>query len=141
MVQRHVDAGMTRQNVTEGGQAAALLAQVDPVLTVETLRLVQRNRMRVFLSPQMCNYIVDIVHGTRAQVQVALGASPRAALALQRASQAAAIMEGREYVTPDDIKKLAPMTLSHRLILHGDAGDGRGAENIVHAVLNETPIP
>ncbi len=141
MLQRHVEAGLTRQNVTEGGQAATLLATVEPVLTVETLRLIQANRMRVYVSPAICQYIVDIVHSTRSHVQVALGASPRSALALQRASQANALLEGREYVTPDDVKTLAPWVLPHRLILHGESSDGRAAEKVIHAVLAEVPVP
>lgn len=141
LVQRHVDAGFQRQNVTEGGQAAALLSMVEPVLTVDTLRLIQTNRMRVHVSQGVCQYIVDIVHATRSHVQVALGASPRAALSLQRAAQAAALIAGREYVTPDDIKFLAPMTLAHRLILHGDVSNSEAAEKVVHSVLTEVTVP
>jgi MoxR-like ATPase len=141
MVLRHVEAGASAPDErADLGQANVLLSNVEPVLSVETLRLYQRNRMRVHISPTLAAYIVDVAHATRSHVQVALGASPRAALALQRAAQASAIMAGREYATPDDVKKLAPMTLSHRLILHGDTGDGRGPEQVVHQVLAEVPV-
>ena len=64
--------------------------------------MLQQARMRVHVSPEVRHYIVALVQSTRAAVEVALGASPRASLALQRVAQAAAILEGREFVTPDE---------------------------------------
>ena len=105
------------------------------------MRAFQRDRMRVNVSPSLCQYIVDIVHATRGHAGVALGASPRAALALQRAIQASAILAGREYATPDDVKRLAPFVLAHRLILHGESSDSRPAESVVHHILSEVAVP
>jgi MoxR-like ATPase len=143
LVLRHVEAGASSpEDRADLGQASVLLASVEPVLSADTLRLHQRHRMRVHVSKSIATYIVDITHATRSHVQVALGASPRAALALQRAAQASAVLAGREYVTPDDVKRLAPITLAHRLILHGDSGESRAPEAVIHQVLNEvSPQP
>lgn len=147
MVRRHVAAGASpadpqgAQAALDVGQAGMLLGQIEPAMTVEDVRHYQSERMKVGVSDAICQYIVDITHATRSHVQVALGASPRAALALQRAAQAAAILEGRHFVTPDDVKRLAPVVLSHRLILHGESSDARPAAEIVHSVLGDVPVP
>lgn len=147
MVRRHVGAGAApsdpreANSVLDMGQAGALLGQVEPALTVEDVRRYQSERMKVEVSDSICEYIVDIAHATRSHVQVALGASPRAALALQRASQASALLDGRHFVTPDDVKRLAPVVLAHRLILHGESSNARPADEIVHAVLGEVAVP
>jgi MoxR-like ATPase len=147
MVRRHVVAGASTENPTAAqaaldvGQAGMLLGQVEPAMSVEDVRRYQIERMKVDVSDAICTYIVDIAHATRSHVQVTLGASPRAALALQRASQAAAILEGRHFVIPDDVKRLAPFVLSHRLILRGESSDARPATDIVHSILNDVPVP
>jgi len=141
MIQRHVAAGAASAFSQDSGQAEALLATVGSAMNQDTLHAHQRARMRVHVSPEICQYIVDLVHATRSHVQVALGASPRAALALQRAAQACALLAGREYVQPDDVKRLAPVALPHRMILHGETTDERAAEKVVHALLAEVPVP
>lgn len=124
MLARHLEAGSSETGQAEPNQAAALLNTIEPVTDVESLCALQQARMRVHVSPEVQNYIVALVQSTRAEVEVALGASPRASLALQRVAQAAAILDGREFVTPDDIKRLAPVVLSHRLILHEESAAG-----------------
>ena len=149
MVRRHVSAGANPgaspsdnpTQIVDFGQAGALLESVEAVLSIEEVRHFQAQRMRVEVSMPICEYIVDLIHATRAHVQVALGASPRAALALQRAAQAGALLDGRAFVSPDDVKKLAPFVLSHRLILRGETSDARPGEEIVRAVLNDVPVP
>jgi MoxR-like ATPase len=114
---------------------------VEAVLSIEEVCHFQAQRMRVEMAQNICEYIVDLAHATRAHVQVALGVSPRAALALQRAAQASALLDGRAFVTPDDVKKLAPFVWAHRLILLGESSDVRPGEEIVRAVLNDVPVP
>ena len=88
------------------------------------------------------DYIVSIVHATRMNDGLTLGASPRAALALYKTSQARAALDGREFVTPNDVKSLAEVVLSHRLILTSNSRlRGRTAEQIVAEVLNRVPVP
>lgn len=121
----------------------ALLERVEKVLSIEEAFALQNARARVFVSPATREYVIAITHATRRHPQIALGASPRGSLLLQRAAQAAALMEGREFVTPDDVKRLAPSVLSHRLILRGEglSNGQNNAETFVRALLDEVPVP
>ena len=141
MVARHVEAGAgAGEKRAELGQAGSLLNAVEAVLSVEQARRFAADRMRVQIAPALGEYIVDLVHATRGHVAVALGASPRATLALQRAAQANALLDGRNYIVPEDVKTLAPHVLPHRLILHGESNP-RATHEIVRAVLDEVAVP
>jgi len=86
-------------------------------------------------------YIVVLVESTRNHPDLSLGVSPRGSLALLKASQALAAIRGREYVIPEDIKALVPLTLAHRLILKPEAElRGRTAHTILEDVLEKTPL-
>jgi MoxR-like ATPase len=88
------------------------------------------------------DYLLKIVSSTRTSRDLRLGASPRASLALQSAAQALAAMEGREYVLPDDVKKLAVAVLSHRVVLDSSAHlRGRTSEDAITAILEGTEVP
>ena len=96
----------------------------------------------VFVAPALKGYIVDLAAATRSHPSLALGMSPRAALALQRAARAWAAAQGRDYVTPDDVKSLARPVLSHRLALSPDAHvGGLGAEDALEEILASVPVP
>jgi MoxR-like ATPase len=96
----------------------------------------------VFVAPALKGYIVDLAAATRAHPSLALGMSPRAALALQRAARAWAAAQGRDYVTPDDVKSLARPVLSHRLALAPDASvGGLGPEDALEEILASVPVP
>ncbi|MDQ3812853.1 MAG: MoxR family ATPase [Armatimonadota bacterium] len=126
------------------GQSSALLERVEPVLNIEAAHRLQLDRARVHVSRPIQEYIVAITRATRSHPHVTLGASPRGALALQRAAQSAAIIAGREYVTPDDVKRLSSTVLSHRLILRGEvetSGIGTGAATVIQHLLDEMPVP
>ena len=87
-------------------------------------------------------YLVQVARATRTDPDVRLGASPRASLALYRASQAWAAMQGRDFVTPDDVKYLAAPVLAHRLIAALEARlRGRDAASIVTSILDKIPVP
>ena len=123
-------------------RAAGLLGRVQPVLDTEAMRRLQLVRAHIHVSRKIQEYIVALARGTRSHPQVALGASPRGALALQRAAQGAALVAGREYVTPDDVKRLAAGVLAHRLILRGEAETGgSGATGVIQRLLDELPVP
>ena len=96
----------------------------------------------VLVSVPLQRYIYDIVCATRTSAQLTLGASPRAAIALLVASQAAAAIDGREYVTPDDVKDVAALVLAHRLIVipHAEIQGVRAAEAL-DDVLQSVPVP
>jgi MoxR-like ATPase len=86
--------------------------------------------------------VYDIIAATRASADVALGASPRAALALVVAAQAAAYLEGRTFATSDDVKDVAPIVLAHRIIVRPEAElDGTTADDVVARVLASVPAP
>jgi MoxR-like ATPase len=87
-------------------------------------------------------YIVELADATRRHPDVYLGASPRAAIMLLRASRAVAASEGRDYVLPDDIKGVAVPVLHHRLIVSADAAmSGRNAETVLVEVMEDVPVP
>ncbi len=102
----------------------------------------QEERGAVHVSDEVRAYLLQVVRATRGDERVALGASPRAALALHRAIQAVALLAGRTFAVPDDVKILAPAVLSHRLILNTEARlRGHTAEVVVAAVLDQVPVP
>ncbi len=87
------------------------------------------------------DYIVRLVDATRSHPDLLLGASPRGSLALYRTSQAWAILHGRDYVLPDDVKRLAPLTLAHRCLTHPESAlRGRTAARIIGELLNQVPL-
>ena len=87
-------------------------------------------------------YIVRLVQATRQHPDVELGASPRATLGLYRCGQALAAMRNREYVTPDEIKQLAPFALAHRVILKSQARlRERTPEQVIEEILDQVEVP
>jgi len=97
------------------------LSQLKPVTTADELIACQRAVRDVHVDEKIRRYIVEVIQGTRQNEDLALGASPRASLALFRASQAMAAMLGRNYVLPDDIKRVATAILTHRVILRPES--------------------
>jgi MoxR-like ATPase len=97
---------------------------------------------QVFVSPAIRRYAVSLVTATRQSPDLRLGASPRATLHLVRAAKAAAALDHREYVIPDDLQRLAPVVLSHRLLLSADAAiGGRRPEGVLAAIVATVPVP
>jgi len=116
-----------------------------PVLRADDVRALIATRRAVRLEPALVDYLLVIVAATRAGEDFLLGASPRAALALQRAAQSLALIEGRDYCVPDDVKRLAVPVLAHRLVpserlVHGAEGE-RGAEALLASRLEQLPVP
>jgi MoxR-like ATPase len=110
---------------------------LQPCISLEEVQELRRLCASVKVEGSLKQYIVDLVRSTREDEEITLGVSPRGAVALYRASQALAFMDGRDYATPDDVKYLAPHVLSHRLIPAG----GRRAKTIVDRLLRSVPIP
>jgi MoxR-like ATPase len=97
---------------------------------------------RVFVEESLNRYIVALLRQTRSDNRLYLGASPRAGIALLRVAKARALVLGRDYVEPDDIKAVAPTVLAHRLILAPEArSSGLDAEDLVRSILERTPVP
>jgi MoxR-like ATPase len=113
-----------------------------PVTTASELQQLQQAVRGVHIDAQIQRYIVHVVGLTRDHPDVYLGASPRGSLALMRASQARAMLAGREYVIPDDIKVLATAALAHRLIMSPEARMRNAtALGVVNGILQEVPVP
>jgi len=118
------------------------LAAVAPVAGADDLLAARDVARGVFVSPDIVRYIVELARATRDSEILALGASPRAALALMHAAQAAAALAGRDFVVPDDVVRLAGPVLAHRLILGRDALIARrDAEGVVAALLDSVAAP
>ena len=96
----------------------------------------------IFVEESLNRYIVALLRQTRSDNRLYLGASPRAGIALLRVAKARALVSGRDYVEPDDIKMVAPTVLAHRLILAPEArSSGLDAEDLVRSILERTPVP
>ena len=118
------------------------LAQIEPVASGPEILEYQALAQQVYVDPVLRNYTVRIVQATRQHPEVDLGGSPRATLGLYRCSQALAAIRGREYVTPDEIKQLAPYALSHRVILKSQARlRERTPAGIIKEVLESVTVP
>ncbi|MGI8497430.1 MAG: AAA family ATPase [Gemmatimonadaceae bacterium] len=113
-----------------------------PVLDAESCREVRTAVDRVRVTPEVQEYIATIVRSTREEPALTLGGSPRASVALFRVARAAAIMAGREFVTPDDVKDLALSVLRHRVLLAPELEvEGRSSDDVLQALLNRVPAP
>ena len=111
-------------------------------ITSESLDTLRSATDRVTIAPEVVAYIASVVRATRDDPALALGASPRASVALLRLSRAAAILAGRDFVTPDDVKGFAPAALRHRLILSPELDvEGRTTDDVLAAVLLRVPAP
>ena len=102
-------------------QRLTSLDDIQPVLTKDDLIQLRQQLSEVFVDPAMLRYIASIVMQTRQSKAVFLGASPRASVAILQASKAYALLQGRDFVTPDDVRFVCPSILQHRLILTAEA--------------------
>lgn len=129
-------------NVLELQQRAHPIESLQQVVTVEALVAAQRAAREVYAEPALKHYLVEIVAQTRKHPDVYLGASPRGSLALFRACQARAAMQGRDYILPDDVKALAEPALAHRVII-GPAARIKEvtARTVIRDILHTLPVP
>ena len=117
-------------------------AQVQKVVDDKGLKSMMKSLSQVNVSDSIQQYVTDMVEATRQQPAVKLGCSPRAAIALQSASSAVAVIEKRDYVIPDDVKRVAPHILAHRLVLKQEAVlDGVTKSLVVDQVMKSVKTP
>lgn len=120
-------------------------SQMQPVLTREELIGLQTAVENIRVDESLVGYMLGIVDETRKHDQLALGVSPRAAQALFRASQALAMIEERDYVIPDDIKRLAVPVFAHRVVMHQRSGlaarSSEAAERVIEEILSRIEVP
>jgi len=113
-----------------------------PVTTPAEILACQKAIREVMIEEKVRGYLLKLVHATRAHDDLRLGASPRASLALFRTAQALAAIRGRNFVLPDDFKRLAGPVLAHRLVLKPEARLRRlSAAAVVEGILGELPVP
>jgi MoxR-like ATPase len=131
------EAKMLTENASE-----TPLDTLEPVASAREVLGAINDAKRVYVEESLNRYVVALLRQTRADGRLYLGASPRAGLALLRVAKARALVAGREFVDPDDVKSVAPAVLAHRLILAPEArASGQGAEELVSDVVERTPVP
>ena len=115
---------------------------VEPVTEAGELRQMQELVTTVRVDPSVRSYIVAVVQATREHTGLSLGASPRASLALYRCCQANAALDGRDFVSPDDVKALASPVLAHRMLITSNSRlRGRTADHVIEEILGTAPVP
>lgn len=131
------------RNYAAGFDASALDQQgLTAVITHEHIGQMHELAQQIRVEEGILHYITEIVGRTRSHRSIQLGASPRASIGLLQVGRARAAAQGRDFVTPDDIKALAPAVLRHRLVMHPDAElEGIAADDCVQTILAETVVP
>ena len=130
------------QMLSEQTMDTTLLDRLEPVASAEELMNAIEDARRVFVEESLNRYVVALLRQTRSDSRLYLGASPRAGIALLRVAKARALVSGREFLQPEDVKVVAPTVLAHRLILAPEArSSGLDAEDLVRSVLERTPVP
>ena len=116
--------------------------KVQPVCSAQDVKECQEIIEKVHIKDELLNYIAAIIHNTRNNGDLFLGASPRASLAIMKASKAVAAMAGRDFVTPDDIQYVADPVLNHRIILTPEREmEGYGANDVVMDIIKKIEVP
>ncbi|MBL8088109.1 MAG: MoxR family ATPase [Chthonomonas sp.] len=128
--------------IVRGQQTSHPLESVQQVCDPERMVACQAGVREVHVSEAIRQYVVDIVRATRGHSLLVVGASPRGSLMLSHAAQAAALLAGSDYVRPEDVKSVAAMVLSHRIIARGEVrARGMTNEQIVAQLLDSVPVP
>ena len=118
------------------------LEEVKPVLSIDELLKMREKLQSVYVEESLLRYIATIIQQTRTSKAVYLGASPRAAVAMLNASKASALLNGRDFVTPEDIKFVTPSILQHRLILTAEAEmEGYTALKVAQKLIDKVEVP
>ena len=113
-----------------------------PCVSIDDVLMVRRRAAGVRMSDELKRYAVDVVRATRAANGIQLGASPRASLALMKAAQALALSEGREFVTPEDVREMAVPVIAHRMVVEPQARfAGVTTAGLVEEILAKVPMP
>jgi MoxR-like ATPase len=132
------EAGIVEQRIRRQREHS----EVEAVIDAAELRAIQAAVERIHVEPDLIRYAVELARGTRTAQNVSVGASPRGSQALILLARAVAAIEGRGYVRPDDVKRIAIPVLAHRLTLTPQAwAQGVDPAGVVAGVVNATPVP
>jgi MoxR-like ATPase len=133
------------REIIRGQEFEHPLSKVQPVLEKTDLVVLQGQVKNILVTEEVLSYLLKIVRATRSSSLLAMGCSPRGSLYFTRAAQAYAFLQGRDYVIPDDVKKLAVPLLSHRVLLKSSAvfHDNRAeeAERVIKQIVDTIPVP
>ncbi|HZY94590.1 MAG TPA: MoxR family ATPase [Candidatus Bathyarchaeia archaeon] len=127
-----------RRRMRRGKEDVALDKIADPEMVLELQRTVED----IHVDDDVLGYVADIVHATRVQRQVEIGASPRGSLAIFKLSRARAVFHGRDYVIPDDVKEVVGPALAHRMIMKAESWvKGTSPGQVIDDILKAVPVP
>ena len=115
--------------------------ELKPVTAGEQICMAREKVKEVFIHRQLLEYIAELVQATRAHGEILSGVSPRGTLALLRASQAYAWIQGRGYVVPEDIQEVAAPVMAHRLVLARGYGSTAAGQELIQKILEQTKVP
>ena len=129
-------------SIMDGQQLTHPFDELESVASPEEVVALQMRAREVYVDPLVKQYIVTLADTTRSHRDVALGASPRASLALQRTSQAQALLRNRDYVLPDDVKELAESVFAHRMVLTASSRmQGVDGRRLIQQILDSVEVP
>ena len=135
--EKQIETDIIRANLSVGEKV-----KLSPVASSETIMAIQAAVKKIYIDDSLVDYIVAVVTATRNYDGILVGVSPRGSIALTKASCALAILKGRDFVLPDDIKYLAPYVLSHRIIMKKHRSEkGKTSAEVVNEILNSIPVP
>ena len=117
------------------------LAELQSVCRKEELLELQALRKTVYVHPSLLGYLADLIQSTRKQEGTVSGVSPRGTLAMLNAVRAHAMLQGRGYVVPEDVKRLAEPVLSHRIVMEYGSMDRRSGARLLRKLLDQVPVP
>jgi len=132
------------KKLLRAGGAQDALEHLEPVLDATEVRELQENVTAIHVNESLVDYLMTIVQTTRTHDEVALGVSTRGALTYFKACQALAMVQGRDFVIPEDIKRLAGPVLSHRILMkerRSLRGDSTPEQRFIQRMVNEVPVP
>ena len=127
-------------SVLTGADTNVAVAALSPLVSPEDTAEVKQEIKKIAVAPDVAGYLMDLIAATRADSRIRIGASTRGALALYAASQACAALKGRSYVTPEDVKSMAPSVLAHRLVTAGSARISEN-ESLVRELAESVRVP
>ena len=132
------------KKLLRAGGAQEALDHLEPVLDVHEVAELQERVATIHMNESLVDYLMHIVHTTRNHPEVALGVSTRGALTYFKACQALAMVNGRDFVIPEDVKRLAGAVLSHRIVMkdrRSARGDSTPEHRFIQRILSEIPVP
>ncbi|WP_080846807.1 AAA family ATPase [Cytobacillus gottheilii] len=127
--------------ILRNGRLGSAGAELEAILSHDEIMQMKKEVQQIKINDAVEEYIVEVIRKTRQHPDIDLGASPRAALALMKAAQGTAYLQNRTFVIPEDVKRMVPHVLGHRLILSTEASLTKTMTNVLEDVLESVPVP